>query len=514
MSYTVLPFGATSASQKRENYPLLLSDIVRDCTDAIDSLTLFEELVSSQNHENNAAGFKAFDGHVGETACHIRAGILLEIYSFYQKGPHTEVEHPRKDSQISSYIERLEVTRKNAQTICSKLTSENTCPSRLGFGSKFDAMDKIITSLGWIEPGDHPASNDSEVPEWDVENHHIVIRYLIGMFILGKYRQCCKSPTQSIVIRLQPKDAAAYASRLISAFWDQKNSLYKTTGSNRLDVRFKNLQKWISAISCSWVRIWAARLSFSEVAQRLVDNSIKKSPKGHLVIAAYVGFLVCRRAWAANNWPVLLVDRHFCSEGYHLNAYIATLQGSRTQQDLGHHIIPELHWELTPVTFDELQDATLRNVPMICILGNSIHGPHEEYIARISDGPPEGSSKPPEPPPTHGSCAENTEHQKIFIGMDHDRLSQAILADHRAYPFPLSSPTSGDDDGLYLLDIIRSTLPNDLIDKYFLRSRSEVNNIGGGTKDMGTFRWEHIFAEHPGRLADMLQSGMATGLFA
>ncbi|KAJ5158334.1 uncharacterized protein N7500_007985 [Penicillium coprophilum] len=266
MAYTVLPFGATKASQKRENYPLLLSDTVRDCADAIDSLTLFDDLMSSQKHENDTAGFKAFDGHVGETACHIRAGILLELHSYYQK--HAGIEHSRKDLQIPAYIERLNTTRKNAQTICSKLTSDNTCPSRLGFGSKLDAMDKIISSLGWIEPGHPPSSNDSENPEWDVENPHVVIRYLIAMFILGKYRQCCKSSTQNIVIRLQPKDAAAYASQLISSFWDQKNSLYKTSGSNRLDVRFKALQKWISALSCSWVRIWAAKLSFSEVAQR------------------------------------------------------------------------------------------------------------------------------------------------------------------------------------------------------------------------------------------------------
>lgn len=268
MAYTVLPFGATSASQKRENYPLLLSDIVRDCTDAIDSLTLFDELLSSQKHENDTAGFKAFDGHVGETACHVRAGMLMELYSFYQKGCHAGVEHSRKDLQIPIYIERLKLTRKNAQAICLKLTSDNTCPSRLGFGSKFDAMDKIISSLGWTEPEYHPPSNDSQIPEWDVENQHVVIRYLIAMFILGKYRQSCKSPTQNTVIRLQPKDAAAYASQLISSFWDQKNSLYKATGSNRLDVRFKSLQKWISALSCSWVRIWAAKLSFSEVAQR------------------------------------------------------------------------------------------------------------------------------------------------------------------------------------------------------------------------------------------------------
>ncbi|KAJ5426428.1 hypothetical protein N7465_001498 [Penicillium sp. CMV-2018d] len=130
-------------------------------------------------------------------------------------------------------------------------------------------MSKIISSLGWVEPGYHPPSNDSDVPEWNVENQHIIIRYLIGMFILGKYRQCCKSSTQNIVIRLQPKDAAAYASLLISSFWDQKNGLYKTSGCNRLDVRFKALQKWISALTCSWVRIWAAKLSFSKVAQRV-----------------------------------------------------------------------------------------------------------------------------------------------------------------------------------------------------------------------------------------------------
>jgi hypothetical protein len=128
-------------------------------------------------------------------------------------------------------------------------------------------MDRIITALGWIEPEQCVSYNDAMMPEWDVEDQQMVIQYLVAMFVLAKYKGYCKlSSNKGTVVRLQPKNAAAYGSQLISPFWDRSNYQYKDVGSNRLDVRFASLQKWVSALSCSWVQAWAEKLSFSAAA--------------------------------------------------------------------------------------------------------------------------------------------------------------------------------------------------------------------------------------------------------
>jgi hypothetical protein len=131
MAYTVLPFGVTSTQQRRLHYPLLLTDIVRDCSDAINALRTFEDLISNTQIGDDTTGYRVFDGHVGETACHIRAGVLLELFFRYRKEHLDRNGYTTKELQITTYVERLELTRNNAQTLCSKLTSGHVCHKQI-----------------------------------------------------------------------------------------------------------------------------------------------------------------------------------------------------------------------------------------------------------------------------------------------------------------------------------------------------------------------------------------------
>ncbi|KAL4887212.1 hypothetical protein BJY04DRAFT_212260 [Aspergillus karnatakaensis] len=515
--YTVLPFDATSTCQRRKHYPLFLSDVARDCSDAVESLSQFADLMSGRGDiENSPVGYRAYDAHVGETACHIRAGMLMELYGVYQQSANEKL-------YLTKYIACLQQTQENAQNLCFQLTSNNACPTKFGLGSKLEGTDTFVAALGWIEPElkashgvETETTSKSAFPEWNPGNPRLAVRYLIALFVLAKYTEHSKcSKTNHTIVRLQPKKAASYASELIASSWNQGNNLYKGSGCNRIEVRYKSLQKWVSGLCCSWVQVWAAKLSFSSATQTLVSHCIKSSPKGLQVVAAYVGFLACRRVWAGNRWPLLLVDRYFCSQGYHLNLFRATLEPAVEPPSASdHHIVSTLSWNLTQVRPEDIDDPSASQGPIICILGNSIAGSHEEYLARTLDGSPECCVGSCVRPHRDNQCAANVEHRQHFIGTDHDRLSQALLAEHRAYPFPFKEGAMEEDEVNELLDSIRQFLPNDPLDQYFLKSRSEVNDVGAGRDNMSTFRWEHILAESPRRLGRLLHEATIARRFS
>jgi hypothetical protein len=141
-------------------------------------------------------------------------------------------------------------------------------------------------------------------------------------------------------------------------------------------------------------------------------------------------------------------------------------------------------WLTKPVTLDDLFTYHEPQVPMLAILGNSIAGPEDEYIARNSSASMEDSVESPYVQfHKDKCCGENLEHGTRFRKRGHDRLSQATLAEHRCYPFPLATLTSESDDRLYLLDIIRLSLPNDPLEGHFLKSMTEVDDK----------RWRQIY---------------------
>ncbi|OJK04676.1 hypothetical protein ASPACDRAFT_56128 [Aspergillus aculeatus ATCC 16872] len=150
MTYPLLPVGATGAVYVRKHYPALLKDIIRDCTDSINALNLFNELVSAQDGiAPDSPGFKEFDAHGGDMACHIRAGMLHELYdkhrAYFLETGHEFLDNP----VVHYYMTQFETVRSRAQHACTQLTKHNTDPEKLGFERKRDTLLHIVQVLGW-----------------------------------------------------------------------------------------------------------------------------------------------------------------------------------------------------------------------------------------------------------------------------------------------------------------------------------------------------------------------------
>lgn len=146
-------FPATASApmglRPRNCYGTVLTDIVRASSDAIDALTIYRRLIFANDAYVDNAGFTAFDAHVGDTSCQLRAGMLLDLT---KKHRHWALSSSDKEtSWLDKYIERLTSVRDGARKMLAKLTIERVHPEKLGIGPKKDNPDGLLRRLGWDE---------------------------------------------------------------------------------------------------------------------------------------------------------------------------------------------------------------------------------------------------------------------------------------------------------------------------------------------------------------------------
>ncbi|KAM3548801.1 hypothetical protein ARSEF4850_009208 [Beauveria asiatica] len=144
-------FPATTASQGlrlRNNYGLVYTDIVRASSDAVDALSLYRDLLFSQNPDVDSVGFAAFDAHVGDTSCQVRAAMLLDLTRDHRQW----ASESSRATWLDEYIERLTAVRDKARDTLADLTIKRIHPAKLGIGATEDTPAGILSNLGWSEP--------------------------------------------------------------------------------------------------------------------------------------------------------------------------------------------------------------------------------------------------------------------------------------------------------------------------------------------------------------------------
>ncbi|OJJ76876.1 hypothetical protein ASPBRDRAFT_60561 [Aspergillus brasiliensis CBS 101740] len=158
----------------------MYTDIVRASSDAIDALTLYRRLILSEDAFVDNAGFAAFDAHVGDTACQLRAGMLLDLTKKHRQWALGS--NGKESSWLDIYIERLTNVRDGAREMLAKLTIERIHPEKLGIGPKKDTPDGLLRHLGWDEeeilssisvmypmsPAEKPCTHDGCLHGWDL----------------------------------------------------------------------------------------------------------------------------------------------------------------------------------------------------------------------------------------------------------------------------------------------------------------------------------------------------------
>ncbi|KAI9760485.1 MAG: hypothetical protein M1835_000153 [Candelina submexicana] len=145
---------SSSPSLKRNLYTAVLMDLIRGSSDAIDALKLFSDLVVMKCTNSDLPGFMAFDAHVGDTSCQLRAGMLLSLTSFHRNcsRAYAKPEKSPLGLWLDETLVALERLRTEAKKACSRLTEERVHPSELGFGERNDTVEGILSALGWSEP--------------------------------------------------------------------------------------------------------------------------------------------------------------------------------------------------------------------------------------------------------------------------------------------------------------------------------------------------------------------------
>ena len=139
MTTFILPAEPLPAgTRKRGSYGSVLTHIIRASSDAEDAARLFASLLL----DARPWGFARFDAHVGDTACHIRASLVREVYTVCKR--HDAAGYA---SWLEAAAARFERIRKAAQTTCLQLTRHRVNPAILGLSAKFDTLGNIIKAL-------------------------------------------------------------------------------------------------------------------------------------------------------------------------------------------------------------------------------------------------------------------------------------------------------------------------------------------------------------------------------
>lgn len=291
-------------SQRKPLYAALLTDIARAASDAFDALSSFRGLLHGSPPETGSPGLMAFDAHVGDTGCHLRAGMFLEAYTLHRNmAVSSRTGEPLTPTWIEENLRRLEKTRQTAQNICAALTKDSVRPQTVGLSGKDLPVPKALRAVGWEEcvvagrstmlyesrshypfqeesvdkESDGGSSKDSDTgshddwstsstdetssslrTRWDLHDSRVLIRLIVYSYVLSKYK-VFSCTNKEVMARLHPEAAAEMGHTLMSGFWNFEHNDYRPARVERMSQEFRALQTWMSDLSCAWLHTVAER---------------------------------------------------------------------------------------------------------------------------------------------------------------------------------------------------------------------------------------------------------------
>lgn len=303
---------SSTARHKPTAIPRHLFNIVRGASDAIDALQLFLKLLQEEEFDKASIGYLAFDAHVGDTSCQLRACMLLEIINRYRRhgSPTREVHF------IQQTVETLKKVIENARMFCQEicnLAKTKAVPETIGVSKHGMSIDDILQRLGWKEAraprsgqevgtstlmlsvassvvsrstsrdrssessvgntntiassatsisdampseqnektleGPSITSAEASSDYWEPWDWHQVVHFLVYSYILSKYKH--------FVIRanvyganIDPQSAFQFSQHLLDGKFPHP---YQPPTKKHIEQEFSVLQSYLSDLSCSWL---------------------------------------------------------------------------------------------------------------------------------------------------------------------------------------------------------------------------------------------------------------------
>lgn len=558
MSTYLFPAGkhakfSTSARHKPISIPRHLFNIIRGASDAVDALQLFLNLLQEEDVDKTSPGYLAFDAHVGDTSCQLRACMLLEILNRYRQHSSSAMEV----RSIEQTIERLKKVIENARTFCQdvcNLAVTKAAPETLGVSKHGMSIDEILQRLQWTEVRGsrrsqempNPASfysvassvvsrstsrdrssegsvgntntltssatsisdntstehieKRSEVPSvvfaeassdyWEPWDWHQVVHFLVYSYVLSKYKHFTIR-ANVYGANINPQLAFQFGHQLLDGKFSHP---YQPPTKKPIEQEFSVLQSYLSDLSCSWLSSTSRMFSPDRhLMTSLLDKSKRTSAKGVSSVSCYLGYLVLRELWAQTSTPLMVVSRRYCSHGFHKNIFRASLRVSdiNSSQNMDSVIRNNISWDLAQVTGIELDEFRQSSRPHIVICGNSLNGETTDYLKRL--------------PLTRlhedDHCDDNIQHCKDILSSNQDRNVLAIFADHRHYAFALPGEEGNHGEEAVIHSLMDDIAPG--LSKQLQASKEEARELGTGPS-LKLFMWQHVALEAPGRFLSLL----------
>ncbi|KAI1268959.1 hypothetical protein F5Y18DRAFT_373163 [Xylariaceae sp. FL1019] len=533
--------------KRKDDYPTVFGDIVRGGADAMDALILFRKLVTEDDSEPGSSGYLSFDSHVGDTGCQLRAGMFIEVFGTFRflstKMPEAWGEI---DSALEAAITNLKPVISKAQEMCNALTRKKTKPKDLGLGPKVEKPSAILQKLGWDESSlmrpntifnaarkdaaGNKLEDDNMSSEWDIFHVPQLFRLIVYSYILSKYKTFSYyngTPNGALDV----KAVDAYTMRLMEPYWLTASASVKKAGMRRIETEFRDLQIWSSNLTVAWLEALALRSACISGGSSLIGETTQTSILGIKAAATFPGYLLEREFLARQPQPLILVDRHFCHDGYHVNVFEAKMtyavDESKGVSDLADVTLasekhqsftpnrspfgPSLVWKVSRSSIEELMMSQDTPVPNMVVVGNSREGNYKAYGELVETSTLEDEAlRRPDSLPHDGCCEHNEAHIAELMKADHDRLALSFFAIHPSYAFDLTTGEDETDFVKHKMDALARPCNNtgNELSSQWLASRAEADAMGTGPEDMHIFRWQHVCIESKARLGRVLQEAL------
>ncbi|KAK8093321.1 hypothetical protein PG997_000006 [Apiospora hydei] len=385
-------------------------------------------------------------------------------------------------------------------------------------GSSAASSDASTAASSCGDDSDGAEDDLGGAPSWPIHDLEVVVRLVVFSYILSKYKAFSYyngSPNG----KLEPQVADELTMQLVQPHWGNH---CKRPGLRRIENEFREMQIWLSDMSCEWLQSLARGSSIRPSMLSLVREVTRVSKLGLKSVACFPGYILQRETLTRQGQTLILVDRHFCSQGTHLNVFTATLAADdETDMQCHQDSINEAHdatiqtkgiegpsiWRIWQTSVEELMALRDPTTPHMVVMGNSINGSYKAYTDLVysslrDETKPQRTREHREAEEAQHCraqhCVANEEHVEVFLLADHDKLALSFFAIH---------PRGEEDVDRFIHDKASdwSAQHGQQLWRLWQECHADADQVGTGEGYMGTFRWQHAFLESKGRLGALLR---------
>lgn len=289
---------------------ITLHDLRKTCGDFLDLMA-----------NNGSKKFLAYDGHVSDCGCHLRALMLMELVKYYH-------EHKQKLDELQLVADICDLAMENTQAFMKKLCLDTPLKD-LSLPKRITDPKVLLDAIEW--------SLDIPDPR--------KVKYLYYCFVLSQFKTYNKRDSKDSV-EIDIDLAISIKNDLVH----QGTCLGK--GKFGTGCRYLKHAKISRASIKLWITNYQARLSEMSVdflktvdpsLSELVELLHKKSHKNVSAIPSYLQFKVLERFWAKLRVPILYTIRYF------LDSKVKDLYAIA-------YVNSKMSWNLQMVSADSMKD--------------------------------------------------------------------------------------------------------------------------------------------------------------